>query len=183
MIIFYCYQTLKTNFIKLKIRILYFILLFPLLSATCEDNNEPTSELNTFLCCGDNPFVNENIDNLDQSLGEIKIHPLITPNNDGVNDLFMADNIGLYNYNSVTIFDLDNNIIFQTENYHINSNDFYDISLNMESGTYKYKVVVENEETFLEYGYVCLLRNREDSNGFSFLTECSGKIDPDPIIN
>ena len=169
---------------KLKAKFLTLTLLTSIIITNCnEGNNEPfiQPELETFLCCGENPFISQNIDNLDQTNGEIIIYPVFTPNGDGFYDYFGIENIDLYSYNSVTLFDLDDNIVYTTENYEYQTNALGGNDISLESGTYKYKVVVENEQTFVEFGYVCIVKTAEDGAGFSFVTECS-MTDFDPIL-
>ncbi len=150
----------------------------------CNEDNEPEQqpETETFLCCGENPFASENIDNLDQSPGEINVFPVFTPNGDAYNDTFRIENLDLYPNNSVTLYDLNDNEIFSTDNY--GNNNFYGGNLNIEDGSLKYKIVVENEQTFVEYGYVCVVTwNGEGDSEFSFYNECSlGSNFFDPII-
>jgi len=157
------------------------LLLVAIIFISCSDNQTaPEPELEAFLCCGENPFLSENINNLDQSLGEISIIPVFTPNNDGVNDIFRIENIELYSYNSVTLYDLNNNIVYSTENYDSESNHLGGTNTDLETGTYKYKIVIKNEQTFVEYGYVCLVKGTNNIPDFSFKTECSIN---DPVLN
>ncbi|NQY29892.1 MAG: gliding motility-associated C-terminal domain-containing protein [Flavobacteriaceae bacterium] len=180
---------------KLSFKILTLILLSSILSIGCNDDNEnvqqtetePEPELITYLCCGENPFENQNIDNLDQSSGVINIVPVFTPNGDGILDVFTINNIGLYSNNLVTIYNLNNEIIFSTGNYNNGSNSYGWSNGNndFESGTYKYKIVIENEQTYLQYGYVCLVKTPEDRAGIYFYNECldhDNNNGPDPIL-
>ncbi len=41
--------------------------------------------------------------------------------------------------------------------------------------------MIENEQTFVEYGYVCLIKTAEDGAGFSFTSEGSLNFF-DPIL-
>ncbi|CAM1341645.1 T9SS type B sorting domain-containing protein [Tenacibaculum amylolyticum] len=166
---------------KLKIKTLYLILPILLTIISCNNKNESQQQPEVFLCCGANPFSSQNIDNLNQSAGEIKVIPLFTPNGDGVNDIFRIENIDFYPNNSVTLYDLNENEIFTTDNYGINN--FYGGNLNIENGTLKYKIVIENEQTFVKFGYVCVVTGVEEGdNDFSFNTECSLTDFNDPII-
>jgi len=169
--------------IKFKLAPLIFICLVLTFSCNNGDENESESESITYLCCNENPFVSQNVDNLDQTNGEISIYPIFTPNGDAYYDTFLIENIQHYPNNFVTLYDLNNDIVYTAENYG-NTNDFGWMNFDdLESGSYKYKVVIENEQTFVEYGYVCLVRTVEDGANFSFFTECSS-FEPyfDPII-
>lgn len=87
---------------------------------SCSDKTEQEPKLDTFLCCGENPFSNSNIDNLDQTIGEIIPSGAFTPNGDGINDSFKIQNIEFYTNHSVIIYDIDNNIVYETTNYENN---------------------------------------------------------------
>lgn len=162
-------KTMKLNLKFLNLTIICLSLL-----TSCNDNNESINEpeTETFLYCGENPFINQNINNLDQTAGEIKVFPLLTANGDNNNDYFSVENLEQYSFNSVTLYDLNNNIVFSTENY--GGTNLYGGNLNIEDGSLKYKVVVQNEQTFVEYGYVCIVTGiGEGDNNFSFFSECS----------
>lgn len=156
--------------------VLYFFLI-SFVNYSCSSNKD--SEQKTFLCCGENQFQNKNIDNLDQTAGKINVINVFTPNGDGVNDCFDIENIDKYSFNNLTIYDLNDKILFTTENFgkkgNVSCGDGY------KSGTVKYKLVVENEQTFVEYGYICIVKTLDDGKVFSTETKC---IFPffDPII-
>ncbi|WP_344712831.1 gliding motility-associated C-terminal domain-containing protein [Winogradskyella damuponensis] len=101
------------------------------------------------------------------------MRPVFTPNGDAFNDTFGFINMALYQNITVTIFDLDDNTIYSSENYELPDNVWPVNVDSLDSGTYKYKVVIENEQTFVEYGYVCLVKTPEDGAEFSFVNECS----------
>lgn len=169
---------------KNRIAILFTIILSFFLTFSCtESNDEPEPELETFLCCGENPFSDSNIDNLDQTAGEIEAAGAFTPNGDGLNDTFAIQNIDLYTDNTVTIYDIDDNVVFEANNYE--SNPFLGLNQSSNSeltfGTYKYKIVVENEATFVEFGYVCLIRDFSESGDFSF-ANCNVEDPNDPLL-
>ncbi|OMP32354.1 gliding motility-associated C-terminal domain-containing protein [Mangrovimonas sp. DI 80] len=156
---------------KRKTLFLSGILLSFSLIFSCNGNSDSEPEQVTFLCCGDNPFANINVDNLDQSMGEIKAIEVFSANGDGVNDEFFIENIDLYPNNTVTIFDLNDNIVFNRNGY-ANNIPFNGLDQSnteeLPFGSYKYKIVVENEETFVEYGYICIVRNYSEFNDSSF---------------
>jgi len=168
-------KVFKSNFRKLK---LLFLVLF-LFNCNNNDDNNNEPEQETYMCCGENPFASMNVDNLDQSAGELKVVELFTPNGDGMNDSFVVENLYNYSYNSVTLYDLDDNIVYSSENY--NGNISWTVFSGIDSGTLKYKLVVENEQTFVEFGYVCMVKEIGDGDEFSFYTECND-IGFDPII-
>ncbi|WP_299261421.1 gliding motility-associated C-terminal domain-containing protein [uncultured Aquimarina sp.] len=151
----------------------------------CNNDDESTSEpeTETFLCCGTNPFESSNIDNLDQStLGIIEPIEIFTPNQDGFNDTFRINNLGNYPNSLVTIFDLDDNVVSE---YPGTQSGFDGINQNDNSllpfGSYRYKIVVENENTFLMNGYVCFIREGSQADGMSF-NDCLEDGSFDPII-
>ncbi|MES2573520.1 MAG: gliding motility-associated C-terminal domain-containing protein [Bacteroidota bacterium] len=158
----------------MKNRVVFFISLLLLINYSCNSDSDPK----TFLCCGQNQFQSKNIDKLDQTAGEINVVSAFTPNSDGYNDCFQIENLDKYSYNSLTIYDLKDNILFTTENY---GEPNYFCGDNIDSGTVKYKLVVENEQTFVEFGYVCLIKTIEDGKVFSAETECPLPFD-DPIL-
>ena len=163
-----------------------YLLVFFLFIAACTTNNntdsnpDPNPSSQSFLCCGANPFLSQNVDNLNQSAGAINVLPVFTPNGDGFYDYFVVENLHLYGYNSITLFGLNDQVVFSTENYGSQNNLLGGVNINLESGTYKYKLVVENENTFTEFGYVCLVNSSNDLNGFSFSSQCS--VTGDPIL-
>ena len=165
---------------------------------SCNDNNdepETEPELETFLCCGENPFASSNIDDLDQTLGEIEAVGMFTPNGDGYNDHFEIQNIEFYENNIVTIYDLEDNVVFETQSYNNidetvfpqNPSENAFLGLNqadgseLEFGSYKYKIVIENESTFLEYGYICFVREPEQASEISIF-DCIESPVFDPIL-
>ncbi|MGB3605779.1 MAG: gliding motility-associated C-terminal domain-containing protein [Psychroserpens sp.] len=137
--------------------------LFLLMMSCDNDDSENQEELDAFEgCCSPDPVFGPNVDNLDQSAGEITVANIFTPNGDGFFDIIQIENIELYDNHTVTIYDIDDNIIFESSNYG-NGNDFFPSGQQGENGvtgtpdgTYKYKIVIENEETFRESGTFCL---------------------------
>jgi len=140
----------------------------------------------TFLCCTENPFASSNVDNLDSSSVEIEVFEVFTPNGDAINDFFLIQNIEFHTNNSVTIFDLGDNIIFEVGGYNNQDRTFIGRSGitgdDLDFGSYKYKIVLENEQTFVEFGYVCLLRDTSEINGFDF-SNCNLFNFNDPVFN
>lgn len=164
---------------SLKTLVFLFICLISLNNCNSDDDNAITQE--RFLCCGENPFSTTNVDNLDQSAGTISAIEVFTPNGDGVNDSFGVENIELYANNTVQIFDLNNNLVFETQDYSSSNNVFSGINEftneELPAGSYRYRVVVENEQTYLLQGYVCIIRTEEDADGTSFIN-CIDGFDP-----
>lgn len=167
----------------MKNRILLYIFLISFINYSCNnnDNEQNTNDIEqkTFLCCGQNQSQSKNIDNLDQTAGKINVITVFTPNGDAINDCFYIENLDKYSFNSLTIYDLKDEILFTTENFGKNANTF--CGDNIKSGTVKYKLVVENEQTFVEYGYICIVKTLEDGKVFSAETECTFPVN-DPII-
>ena len=127
--------------------------------------------------------LSDNIDNLDQTNGEIIPFPYTTSNQDGYNDKFEVENLELYPNNTVTIFDLDDNTVYSASDYSslLYSEKFPNLDDITNGiipiGTYKYKIVIENEQTFTEYGYFCVFES--DTSFVSGLIECgNGEFDP-----
>ena len=98
----------------------------------------------------------------------------------------MWPNINLYNNHTVTIYNSNNEVIFENTNYGEFPNYFpseqQNGNLPYSDGTYKYKIVVENEQTFLKSGTFCLFTNNPViEQNFS---ECDPLTDSfDPIIS
>ena len=147
-------------------------------------NNE--EEPDVFLgCCSANPVFGENVDNLDQSLGVISVDNLFTPNGDGYNDLFGILNIELYDNHTVTIYNSDDQVVFESSNYGV-GNDFFPLENQGENGvdgipdgTYKYKVVVQDEQTFFKSGTFCLFTNNSVAEqNFSDCDPLANGFDP-----
>ncbi len=167
----------------------YLILIVIIIFYGCPDGDDdqitlpPTIEVS---CCGTNPYQDTNVDNLDQSQGEIKTLPYITPNNDGINDSWSIDNLNYYPNNTITIYNSNNEIIFQTNEFGSTENPFFPLQENVINGilpvegVYKYKLVIENEETFLKYGYFCVIVDYSNLSTTD-TTGCSSAY-PDPIL-
>ncbi len=166
----------------------YYQLLCFLFLAACTSNNDPNPDPDpdpdpvapSFLCCDTNPFLSQNVDNLNQSAGEINVLRVFTPNGDGFYDYFVVENLHLYGTNSITLYDLSDQVVYSTQNYGSQNNLLGGPNINLDSGTYKYKLVIENENTFTEFGYVCLVKSSNDLNGFSFSSQCG--VTDDPIL-
>jgi len=143
------------------------ILVFAFTFMSCNDDDDNSNEMegqDVFNgCCSPDPVFGFNVDNLDQSAGEIKVVNLFTPNGDGIFDLFEIENIELYDNHTVTIYNNDDEMIYETSDYGVAPNYFPSQQQNENSpnadGTYKYKIVVENEQTFLKSGTFCLFTN------------------------
>lgn len=173
---------------NIKYRILLILLIFTTIIIGCKDD-DPETQVETFLCCGDNPFASLNINNLNQTQGKIIIPDVFTPNSDGLNDTFIIPSLTSYSNHSVTIYDLNDNVIY--ESYENNgfivwfNGKKQNIGEELEFGSYKYKVVIENEQTYLKYGYLCLVRKSSEANGFDFLNCVSPQtaIGIDPVLN
>ena len=100
-----------------------------------------------------NPEIKINHVNIDSSLLDEKISPIvekmpdfepsnvITPNGDGINDVFFIKNVEKFPDNSLVIFDDRGKIIFKCRNY---KNNFK--AVNIPIGTYFYKFEYRNIE-------------------------------------
>jgi gliding motility-associated-like protein len=142
-----------------------------------DDSKEPESK--EYLCCGINPFLADNLNNLDPSAETLQIPPVFTPNQDAINDKWVIENITSFNYNIVTVYNLNDELVLSIENYDNENQVFGGSPTSLESGTYKYKIVLENDQTFVEYGYVCLVKTPQEGWDFYNATNCSiSTIDP-----
>ncbi len=169
-------------------KILFLLILLSLYGCPNDEiitHEEPQEE--AYSCCGENPFVSTNINILNEFLGQINVLTIVTPNNDAFNDHLIVDNLIHYPNNKLTIFDKNETVIFQTDSYGSTGiedvfpriSDYTNNTLPMD-GVYKYKLVIENEATFLEYGFICVIT--QDSDSLMSTVECNPNINPDPIL-
>ena len=144
--------------IKLKSLIKYIpFLLLTIVFTSCGDDDETQEEVDVFAGC----------------------------NNDAINDAFGIVNIENYDNHTVTIYDIDDNIVFESSNYVGFGNLFPDGeqgqfgSENYSDGTYKYKIVIENEDVFRKSGTFCLFGDFSalDEQNFSDCT-IGSQFDP-----
>ena len=157
---------------------------------SCGDDDETEQEVDVFVgCCSDEPVFGANVDNLDQSVnGEISVSDIITPNGDAVYDYFGVINIENYANHTVTIYNSDDEVVFESNNYYGFNNIFPDSEqtaigiVDYADGTYKYKIVIENEETFLKSGTFCLYTDNPPLEEQNF-SECIQPGEPfDPFL-
>ncbi len=153
---------------------------------SCEDDNNQEEEDVFAGCCSEEPVFGPNVDNLDQSQGEIIVYNLFTPNNDAYNDRFGIENIQLYENHIVSIYNIDDELIFESTDYGSSSDESFPIEPQGEfgvegvpDGTYKYKIIVENEQVYMKSGTFCLFGNFSalDEQNFSDCTP-SSQFDP-----
>jgi gliding motility-associated-like protein len=84
----------------------------------------------------------------------ITVHPGISPNGDGINDVLVIDGIDAYPKNKLSIMNLNGELIFETEGYDNNSKVFDGHSnrngLMQKPGTYFYSLeyTVDNEKRY-----------------------------------
>lgn len=165
---------------NIKLKIIIYLLLF-ILNISCEKKEESNKDVQ-FLCCTDHPKSNQNIDNLNSS-EQIYVSPLVTGNDDGINDFLFIRNIHLYSDNILTIYDIEDNMIFKTIGYNNLNNVFSgrnnDLSLEYPTGTYQYRLIIENEDTFVENGYLCLVKTESKEKNKN---NCSGFDINDPFF-
>ncbi|WP_179020522.1 gliding motility-associated C-terminal domain-containing protein [Winogradskyella forsetii] len=166
------------------------ILLLAFTMTSCGDDEQTPEEVDVFLgCCSEEPVFGANVDNLDQSVnGEISMADIITPNGDGINDYFGVINIQNYDNHTVTIYTSDDQVVFESNDYFGFNNIFPDGEqtqtgmANYPDGTYKYKIVIENEETFFKSGTFCLYTDNPPLEEQNF-SECIEPGDPlDPFL-
>jgi gliding motility-associated-like protein len=75
--------------------------------------------------------VNINDDCIVLGCGDIKVHNAFSPNGDGINEVFVIDNIddtACYPENTVEIYNRWGVLVFETKNYNNQSNNFEGIS-------------------------------------------------------
>lgn len=158
------------------------------LSFSCGDDDSNNQEAQNIYegCCSTEPVFGVNIDNLDQSTGEIEVFTIVTQNGDAFNDSFSIRNIELYPNHTVTIYNSEDEQIFQTTDYTDSSNlfpgypqDENDGAVGISNGTYKYKIVIENEETFRKSGSFCVYTSADLEPNFE---GCNLGSQFDPII-
>lgn len=137
---------------------------------SCGDDDNNQEDEDVFAgCCSEEPVFGPNVDNLDQSAGgEISTSKIVTPNGDGVFDLFGVRNIENYDNHVVTIYNNDDEVVFESTDYGPSSNEWFPwmqataafVAVEgIPDGTYKYKVVIQNEQTFKKSGTFCLFTN------------------------
>ena len=112
---------------------------------------------------------------------------VFTPNGDGINDVFFPSNIQLYPNNEVTIFNSNDDIVFSEVGYGLNSVVFppNPNSTNFPEGTYRYKIVVENEDTYVNNGFFCLIKplSIDDLSQYEGgFTSCTRASNFDPFL-
>jgi len=143
------------------------ILCFAFSFIACNDddnNNEEEVAQNVYEgCCSTDPVFGENVDNLDQSVGAIEVITIVTPNGDGFHDMLKIRNIELYPNHTVTIYNSENLQIFESTNYTTIETVFpgypqdeYEGAVNAPNGTYRYRIVVDDEQTFRLSGSFCM---------------------------
>ena len=169
---------------KTSLLVIAIILLF----ACSSDSQEFSGD---FLCCQENPFADSNVDNLDQTMGKVRVAPIFTPNFDGIFDYLVIENIDLYPNNTLIILDLEGNKIYEKQEYknpeNVSESELQKVfyGKNNEngkeypSGSYQYQLVIENEQVYSESGYFCLIRGKANSD--LDLNACQGGI-PDPAL-
>jgi len=169
---------------KMK-KYLFAILCCSILFGCNNNDNEPEEVVQNIFegCCSDLPVFGDNVDMLDQSQGEINIPKIVTVNGDAFNDAFWIENIELYPNHIITIYDPSDTVVFESMEYNGFANFFPQVVDNnydaIVEGTYKYKIVIENEQTFMKSGTFCLLTGFQPDN-VSF-SECD-PIPVDPVL-
>ena len=119
-------------------------------------------------------------------MAEIEVFTIVTQNGDAYNDMFSIRNIDLYPNHTVTIYNSDNEEIFQNTDYTDILNlfpgypqDENNGAAGVSNGTYKYKIVIENEETFRKSGSFCVYTWADPEPNFD---GCNLRSQFDPII-
>ncbi|MDZ7649706.1 MAG: gliding motility-associated C-terminal domain-containing protein [Cytophagales bacterium] len=95
--------------------------------------------------------------------GDITVYNAISPNNDGLNDIFYIQYINLVSEtqkNKVTIYNRWGNNVFEVEDYNNDTNVFKGLNQNggeLPSGTYFYKIEYTNSQP-TKTGYIVIKR-------------------------
>ncbi|TWF38998.1 gliding motility-associated-like protein [Chitinophaga polysaccharea] len=97
---------------------------------------------------------NKNIDYLDGKDGKIRVHPAVSPNNDGQgNDAMYIQNIEKYPNNEVVIFNRWGGTVFKLKNYDNKSNNFRgkanaggNVGNDVPDGSYFYNIEITTPE-------------------------------------
>jgi gliding motility-associated-like protein len=86
------------------------------------------------------PVIEEEIAQIQEEIFEpnIKRPNFVSPNNDGINDIFKIENLESYPDNELIIFDKNGRIIYQANPY---NNDWE--AANIQQGTYFYKLLIK----------------------------------------
>jgi len=148
-------------------------------SCSSDDLQKDLESIN-FSCCDPNPFSNSNVNNLDQSRGEIEFFGFATPNGDGINDFWTIRNLDLYENFNLRIFDLNDNLLFQAEDSNTETIVFFPQNGEFQDRdrVLRYELVIESEDVFFNQGYFCLFTGMNKRSGGS----CTS-VFPDPIFN
>ncbi|NDV42500.1 gliding motility-associated C-terminal domain-containing protein [Flagellimonas sediminis] len=152
----------------------YFVLGICFISCSSDG---PDNLRSTFKCCTEN--IDGNVKNLplqeNGEIADVMVTNVITPNGDGINDYWLIQNLYLYPNNKVEIYNSLDQLIFSQEGYE--SGGAYFPPDNIAQGSYRYKIVIENEETYLQQGYLCVVT--EYTNYFKNNSGCvSLYLDP-----
>jgi hypothetical protein len=177
---------------NLKNYISSFVLTLLIVAFTsCGDDDNNQDEDVFAGCCSDDPVFGPNVDNLDHSIGgEISVSDIVTPNGDGNFDLFGVINIENYPNHTVTIYNSEDEIVLESNNYGSSTNEIFpwlqasgifEAVDGIADGTYKYKVVIEDEQTFFKSGTFCLFTNDPVVEQQNF-SECLDAGEFDPIL-
>lgn len=153
-------------------------LMLILISCSSDDLQSNLETIN-YNCCDTSPFADTNVDNLNQSRGELEFYGFATPNGDGINDAWGIKNLQLYENFTLKIFDVDGNLLYQADDSNTESRVFFPQNgqFDDKDEVFRYELVIENESTFLNQGYFCLftgMKTRPAGQCTSFF--------PDPIL-
>lgn len=167
-------MTKTKNYISLLV---IFLITMSLSSCGNDDNNQDADVFSG--CCSGLTAFGDDVDNLDQSQGDIIPDNIFTPNGDANNDRFPIENIDLYDNHTVSIYNINDELIFESNDYGSSLDELFPVEpqndngvVGVPDGTYKYKIVVENEEIFKKSGFFCLFTNNPPLEQQNF-AECN----------
>ena len=169
---------------------------------TSVTDNITENNQNKFLCCAQNYFDSTNINNLNETNlidsvdntfkeeaiktnFQICVDKIVSPNGDGDDVLNIQNILPNYKNYDAQFYNLNDELVYQnksnTSEFFFNKNQF--TSRRLPYGSYRYKIIIENEQTFLQEGYVCLIRELSEAQELMNsqvcdYTNCDGTIDP-----
>ena len=160
------------NFYKLL------LLLFIAYSCNSDDNADSDSEQTILAftgCCMENPYNERNVDEIGAN---VIPDEFFTPNNDGYNDTLTFINIQNFPSNNVKIYNDNNVLVADIDNYNNETNSYNSDAYEILEGVYRYRVVIDDEDSYILQGYVCCVLFGE----LGLDTFSCDPLDIDPVI-
>ncbi len=143
--------------------------------------NEPT-----FNCCNNDSLSGMDVNTIVNSQEDVQFFDAITPNGDGLNDRFVIVNINLYPSNTFSVYDDQDNLVYQITGYN-NTNVFFqgDSSTTGQAlvdGTYRYELNFADAlgQTNIRNGFICIVTDIFQNASF---ISCSVNDVNDPFLS